>query len=139
MHYLPPDMWMYVNHYTLKGEIEPEYRDRDKRWHIFTKYCELDTTTFKNIDPKTQKPIKNEGGEYDMIDLGYRVCYGSNISKHRQAGDSSKVQSSHLNFITARIAEHSQQYRERMMRMQTICFNGIVYILIPSGLSILSH
>ena len=42
-----------------------------------------------------------------MIDMGYRVCYGANISKHRQAGDSSKVQGSHLNFITARIAEHS--------------------------------
>jgi hypothetical protein len=107
MHYLPPDMWMYVNHYTLKGEIEPEYRDRDKRWYTFTTFCEHDTTTFKDVDPKTNKPIKNEQGDYDMIDLGYRVCYGANISKHRQAGDSSKVQGSHLNFITARIAEHS--------------------------------
>ena len=107
MHYLPPDMWMYVNHYTLKGEIEPEYRDRDKRWYTFTTFCEHDTTTFKDVDPKTNKPIKNEHGDYDMIDMGYRVCYGANISKHRQAGDSSKVQGSHLNFITARIAEHS--------------------------------
>jgi len=105
--YITGEYWYYLNFWTLKGNIIPEYRDRDRRWFIATKFCDLDTTTFANVDPNTNKPILNSEGFYDMTDIGYRVCYGGNISKHRQAGDTSKVQASHTEYITRMIAKTS--------------------------------
>jgi len=104
--YITGEYWYYLNFWTLKGNVIPEYRSRDRRWFVGTKFGELDTTTFKCVD-HNGIPVKNEDGEYDMIDLGYRICYGANISKHRQAGDTSKVQASHTEYVTRMIAKHS--------------------------------
>jgi hypothetical protein len=105
--YMTGDCWLYQNHWTLKGNVRPEYRDRDRRWFLFGRFCELDTTTFKEVDPKTNKPIQNAEGWYDMIDLGYRICYGSNDLKHRQCGETSKVECSHTDYITRMIDKHA--------------------------------
>ena len=107
VHWITGDCWWYQNHWTLKGDIRPEFRDRDSRWFLGGRFCELDTTTFAHTDPQTGKPIPNDDGWFDMIDLGYRICYGFNGLKHRQAGDTSKVQAGHTEYITRMVAKHS--------------------------------
>ncbi len=87
--YLVGTHWWYLNYWYL-DTVLPEYRDRDRRWFMAARFAFLDTTTFKNIDPKTRKPIPDEKGNYDMIDLGRRVCYGTNNPKSRRVGDTSK-------------------------------------------------
>ena len=104
--YLTGANWWYLNWWTLDGEF-PEYRDRDRRFFIGEKFAELDTTTFKNIDPKTRKPISNKMGEYEMIDLGHRICLGTNRPKARRVGDTSKVQSENTEFATRTEEAHA--------------------------------
>ena len=97
--YITGDHFFFLNWWYL-DDILPEYRDRDRRVYIGEMFAELDTTTFKNIDPVTRKPIPNENGEYEMIDLGYRVCLGANRPKARRVGDTSKIQAKGANRVT---------------------------------------
>lgn len=89
--WIPGHYHFYLNWIWL-DDTRPEYRHWDMVKHVFVSFCKYDTTTFKNIDPKTRKPIPNENGEYEMIDLGNRVCAGISDSKSRRVGDTSAFQ-----------------------------------------------
>lgn len=65
--YLDPWHYMYISYWNLDIGL-PDYRDRDRRWFLFARYCY--TTT------------ENEHGE----DLGFRTCYGFTYPKHRRDG-----------------------------------------------------
>ncbi len=103
--YITGDHFFFLNWWYL-DDILPEYRDRDRRVYISEMFSELDTTTFKNIDPITRKPIPNENGEYEMVDLGRRVCLGANRPKARRVGDTSKIQAKGANRATLRSDFH---------------------------------
>ena len=89
--WIPPSQHFFLNWWYLDNII-PEYRDADREMEIGALFAELDTTTFAHIDPDTKKPVKNEEGEYEMIDTGARVSLGVNDPKARRVGDTSRFQ-----------------------------------------------
>ena len=89
--YFTGDYFFFLNWWWLDDTL-PEYRLWDGYLMLGAKFAELDTTTFKNIDPQTRKPIPNEDGTFEMIDTGRRVCLGVNDPKARRVGDTSKFQ-----------------------------------------------
>jgi hypothetical protein len=101
MMYATGAFWTYMNWWSIDGK-PPDYRDRDKKWYLAVKYTELDTTTFKNRDPKPPHKaiIDEETGEYEMIDLGKPVCIGLMNTKVRRAGDSTKAQENNTEYVT---------------------------------------
>ena len=88
--YITGAHWFFLNHWYLDTEL-PEYRDRDRRWFLGQQFAFIDNTTFADFDEEgNAKP--NEKGEYDMINLGRRVCLGTINPKSRRVGDTSKAQ-----------------------------------------------
>jgi hypothetical protein len=71
--YIDGWMYLYCNFYHLDTGL-PKYRDRDRRFFIFARYCY--TTT------------EDEKGN----DVGYRTCFGFNYPKHRREGASYKAE-----------------------------------------------
>ncbi len=98
--YIPGHYWFFLNFWYLNNNILPEYRDRDRRWSIGLKYCELTTTTFKDIDEKTGLPVKNEYGVYEMVDTGKRTIFGANFPKSRRVGDTSRIECVFTELVT---------------------------------------
>ena len=96
-HLTGPD-WYFLNYWYLDA-ILPEYRDRDRRWWMAQKFSELDTKTFRHRDKKG-RGIPDENGNYEMIDTGRRVCFGTNNPKARRVGDTSKAQCDHTEYAT---------------------------------------
>ena len=92
MTYIPPNYWWWANWWYLDG-ILPEYRSADRELSLGFLFAELDTTTFSRVNRDTREPIPNAEGEYEMIDLGERVCLGVNDPKSRRVGDTSRAQS----------------------------------------------
>jgi len=90
--YIPGAFWFFLNFWTFPNNSMADYRDRDRRWSIAIKYCEVCTTTFKDIDKETRLPVKNVYGKYDMIDIGVRTIFGPNFIKARRVGDTSKLE-----------------------------------------------
>jgi len=81
--------WFYLNNWFM-GDVKggyPEYRERDRLQFLFFRYLYTTTETFKNINPETFDAIKNERGEYEMIDIGYRTFYGAIQPKNRRGGN----------------------------------------------------
>lgn len=77
-HYFALNFWKYDIGY-------PEYRDRDRMFYIFARYCYTDTKTFKTLN-KDDFAVPNSQGHYDMVDLKRRICYGFNYPKMRREG-----------------------------------------------------
>lgn len=100
--YITGQNWFYLNFWHL-GNIYPEYRDRDRRWFVGLKYCEVCTTTFKDIDEETGLPVKNEFGDYEMVDIGRRTIFMPNFLKARRVGDSSKIENALCEFATRKL------------------------------------
>ena len=91
--YLTGAYWYFLNYWYLNGNNLPEYRDRDRRWSIGLKFCEMDTTTFAKVDADTHEPIAEEDGTYLMRDTGRRTIMGALFSKARRVGDTSRIES----------------------------------------------
>lgn len=104
--YIVGHYWFFLNFWTM-NTVLPEYRDRDRRCELSVKFAELDTTTFKNISETTRLPIPNAEGEYEMIDLGRRVCIGTNHPKTRRVGETSRTQAEHCEYITRTVEKHA--------------------------------
>jgi len=102
--YITGGMHWYLN-WCPYGNTPPDYRDRDRRWYIGKKWFEYDTFTFKDVDLETKKPIPNEIGEYEMIDLLQRVFFGCNFIKARVVGDTSKVADDNVEVATRTISD----------------------------------
>jgi hypothetical protein len=100
------DGWHYFFLNFWKIDIGlPHYRQRDKMWFIFARYCYTDTfgyyscrillkesrwryfDTIENLRkeyPDTRTMIVETGDYY--IDFKRRICYGFNYPKHRREG-----------------------------------------------------
>lgn len=102
--YIPGFYWYFLNYWYLNNNVLPDYRDRDRRWSMGLKYCELSTTTFKDIDRETGLPIPNSAGEYEMIDTGHRTLFGANFPKARRVGDTSRIECCFEEFVTRKLS-----------------------------------
>ena len=105
LYYLPGSYWYFLNWYIL-DDVIPEYRYWDMMMLTGWKFAQLDTTTFKDIDPKSGKPIPNENGDFEMVDIGMRVCLGIVDVKSRRVGDTSKSQCWGMEESTRSIESH---------------------------------
>lgn len=90
--YIHGTHYAYCSFWELDEGL-PEYRDRDRSFFLFGKYCETTTETFdpEFLDRKGN-PIPDEDGKYRMIDVGRRVCAGFVYPKHRREGATYKSQ-----------------------------------------------
>lgn len=96
--YITGEHWFFLNYWFLDASL-PEYRDRDRRWYMAQKFCELDTTTFENLNEEGYA-VPDVNGEFPMIDTGNKVCLGTSNPKSRRVGDTSKAQCGHTEFAT---------------------------------------
>ena len=102
--YIPGFYWYFLNFWHLNNNILPEYRDRDRRWAVGLKFCEVCTTTFKDIDSETGMPVRNEKGGFTMIDLKRRTIFGANFPKARRVGDTSRIECCFEEFVSRTLA-----------------------------------
>ena len=102
--YITGAHFWFLNYWHL-DTILPEYRDRDRRWFFGQQFAFVDTTTFANINDKGWA-VPNEDGEYEMIDLGRRICLGTINPKSRRVGDTSKAQARNAEVATRIIEGH---------------------------------
>jgi hypothetical protein len=81
-----------IDRLTLKKVITeyPEYRDRDRRKFLVWKYSLVDTMHFRDYDAEGYA-IPNEDGEYDMVDTGKRLWFGTIYPKHRRDGATTNI------------------------------------------------
>lgn len=84
-HYAYLSFW-----YILQNKGYPEYRDVDRRNFLFHRYATTCTETFKNLDANGNA-VPDENGNYETIDLGYRVSYGDVQPKNRRRGATNQV------------------------------------------------
>lgn len=87
------DGWhfFYLNCFPLDSGYA-KYRDRDRKFFIFARFCITDTTTFKKERfNELGEKIPNILGD-EMVDTGERVCSGFIYPKHRREGASFKAQ-----------------------------------------------
>lgn len=96
--------WLFINgkptyldgwHYFYCGFWHldvglPEYRDRDRRWFLFARFCYNDTKGFAKYN-KDGFAIPEEDGTFIQKDYGRRVCFGFAYPKHRRDGATYKV------------------------------------------------
>ncbi len=101
--------YCYLNYWKLDCGL-PKYRDRDRKFFLFARFCYTDTMAFyqfkitsKSFDYyfstekaaetfQTNNNVKAKitRGEY-LIDMKERVCYGFNYPKHRREGATYKA------------------------------------------------
>jgi len=103
--YITGTHWFFLNYWHLDGNL-PEYRFVDRLEYLAIKFLQTDTTTFANINPQTRKPIPNENGEYEMVDLGRRVWYGINLPKSRRVGATSRSSCENVEYATRTSGAH---------------------------------
>ena len=99
--WITPWHFYYLNFYypnTLRGR-RVDYRDEDRQTEIFEWYCYTCTEVFKQLDDKGNA-MRNENGDYEMVDVGYRVCFGSIQPKRRRKGETMKASSKMLQCAT---------------------------------------
>lgn len=90
--WITPWHFFYLNFYypnTLKGK-RVDYRDEDRITELFEWYCYTCTEVFKELDDDGNA-MPNEDGIYEMIDVGYRTCFGSIQPKRRRRGETMKA------------------------------------------------
>ena len=98
--YITGRHFFYLNFFYMDTDSGfADYRDCDRREYIFMEYCWTTTETFARID-KEGYAIREEDGQYKMVDLGRRVCFGSGQSKNRRRGNTSKAISDGIEIIT---------------------------------------
>jgi len=87
--FLPPDYYDFLNFYRMADTQadggRPEYRDDDRKKYLYWHYLEKTTETFINLDAEGNA-IKEEDGEYAMVDTGVRVFFGGIEPKVRRSG-----------------------------------------------------
>jgi hypothetical protein len=97
--YLPNWFWFFLNWFPLEGVKEhdgrPSYRDRDRQWFIAQQYAA--TTTEAPVYDRSGEIILLADGTPKMQNMGARTVFGTNVLKHRRAGDTSKALSIILN------------------------------------------
>jgi len=84
--------WFYLNYWPVGNEKRgmkglPDYRDRDRKQFLFFRYTFTTCETFKNIDSETGIALPNENGEYEMVELPFRICGGVIQPKNRRGGN----------------------------------------------------
>jgi hypothetical protein len=90
--WITPWHYFYLNFYyanTLRGK-PVDYRDEDRITEIVEWYAYTCTETFKHLDDNGE-PIANDNGEYEMVDLGRRVFFGTIHPKRRRKGETMKA------------------------------------------------
>lgn len=106
--WITPWHYYYLNFYypnTLRGR-RVDYRDEDRITELFEWYCYTCTEVFKELDEKGNA-VPNENGEYEMIDVGRRVCFGSIQPKRRRKGETMKANSKMIQCTTLNREFHS--------------------------------
>jgi hypothetical protein len=101
-HYMYLTWWYnvnYVGHYA-------EYRERDRKNFLFWYYTYTTKETFKNIDPITNLAIPNEKGNYEMIEMSFRTCYGPVQPKNRRGGTTNMTLCAIYCETTDRLGKH---------------------------------
>jgi len=86
------DGWHYnfLNFWKIAGTINPEYRDRDRKWYHGIRYA-YTTTEYPQKDDKGKLVYQNELKKIlKMQDAKRRVFLGYTDPKGRRAGDSNK-------------------------------------------------
>jgi hypothetical protein len=82
--------WYYLNYWYMireqKGDT-PEYRDRDRKQFLITRYVYTTHETFKFVDDETRDAIPNEDGTYEMVELSGRTLLGEYQTKNRRGGN----------------------------------------------------
>lgn len=79
--------YTYVNFWKFKNKKLPQYRSANRKFFLFNRFAYTYTYDFANRD-EFGRPIPNDDGFYDFIDLGYRVCMGTTFPKGRRGGAS---------------------------------------------------
>jgi len=84
--------WFYLNYWPIGNERKgshglPDYRDRDRKQFLFFRYSFTTCETFKNLDTETGFAIADENGDYEIIELPFRVCGGVIQPKNRRGGN----------------------------------------------------
>jgi hypothetical protein len=91
--YLPPWYFCFLNFFYMPNlkvkEKYPEYRDDDRITELYKWYSFTTHETFKDLD-KDGNAIRNNRGEYDMIELPYRTSFGTMQPKRRRRGETSR-------------------------------------------------
>lgn len=85
------DGWHYFYCGWWKIDIGlPHYRDRDRKFFLFARFCYTDTRDFKH---KGEKGVALKvNGLFKFIDLLRRICFGFNYPKHRREGATYKAE-----------------------------------------------
>ena len=87
--YIDPWHFHYLHFfYLVESGCYPDYRDRDRRWFHFNWYGYTTTETFAHTNAHGEAIKKN--GKYEMVDLGVKVCEGTENTKGRRMGDTLK-------------------------------------------------
>lgn len=86
-HFMFLTFWQF-SEITTTGDKYPIYKDRDRKWFLFNWYAFTTTETFANLD-KDGNAVKVDG-QYQMVDIGRRTCYGTANTKQRRIGDTHK-------------------------------------------------
>jgi len=124
--YLDGWAWFYNNYWPLDDGL-PQYRDRDRRFFLFQRFCQTNTKAFfkyKVYNKQTGKTaLLNDDKQYtkflskteiyecekgkNYIDLKRRVCYGSIYPKHRREGATYKAECINAEIGTRIIKGHT--------------------------------
>lgn len=92
----------YLNYFYLDIGL-PSYRDRDRRWFLIQRFAYNDTFDFKHKSTEKETSglaLQNERNEYEKVDTGRRVSFGTIGLKGRRFGDTYKAESIGLEMIT---------------------------------------
>jgi hypothetical protein len=114
--------WWYSSKY--KGKYA-EYRDRDRKNFLFWYYGYTCQETFKNIDDKTGFAIPDNDGNYEMVDLPYRVSYGIVQPKNRRGGTTNMAECCMYCVVTERDGKHGAILSQNNPNAYKL-FNGIL-------------
>jgi hypothetical protein len=87
--YIPPDYYDFLNFYrmadTQANGGRPEYRDDDRKKYLYWHYLETTTETFADLD-EDGNALRDENGNFKMVDTGVRVFFGGIEPKVRRSG-----------------------------------------------------
>ena len=87
--WIPPWHYAMLNWWYMAASKDtggyPEFRIRDWKSFVFKHYLYTTKETFKDID-EDGRAVKNDKGEYEMVQLPVRVFYGDIQPKNRQSG-----------------------------------------------------
>lgn len=83
----------------------PAYRDRDRRWFIFSNFIYNETRTFKNI-AADGNAVPGKNGSYAFEDTGNKLFLGFNYPKHRREGATYRAECINYEIISRTKSAH---------------------------------